>query len=154
MIRILLELDSSDEAIWTYFDSQHQYILSHMRKSHDQFAARANGEFAFAFIFLPLVRNLTRFSTALREKIPAEALEEKRLALDLQRSVLSLSGKDPDRILGERKLFIFVSRSLIILPLLHLSQKRAKDTKSGSRLSPSSRISRTSSFSLFPASGV
>lgn len=42
--RILLELDSSDEAIWTYFDSQHQYILSHTRKSHDQFVARANGQ--------------------------------------------------------------------------------------------------------------
>lgn len=32
---ILMELITSDEPVWTYFDAQHKYILEQMRDTYD-----------------------------------------------------------------------------------------------------------------------
>jgi exocyst complex component 2 len=45
-IRILLELGSSDEPIWTYFDSQYKHILEQMNVSYQSALANIRGECA------------------------------------------------------------------------------------------------------------
>ncbi len=42
-LRILMELDTSDESVWTYLDSQHQHILSSLRDAHHRLLERVKG---------------------------------------------------------------------------------------------------------------
>ena len=41
--RVLLEMQAVDDPIWTYFDSQHKYILSEMNKIHRSSVASIQG---------------------------------------------------------------------------------------------------------------
>ncbi|CED82783.1 Sec5 subunit of exocyst complex [Phaffia rhodozyma] len=83
-IEILLELDATDEPLWTYFDSQHNHVLGQLQNAHDEFAERVNS---------------LRTSTDQAFPKGEEALEKRR-ALNLQRCVLSLSlMKEPEKVL-------------------------------------------------------
>jgi len=42
-LRVLLELQAVDDPIWTYFDSQHKYILAEMNKTHRSSVASIQG---------------------------------------------------------------------------------------------------------------
>ena len=44
--RVLLELNTADDPVWVYFDSQHTYILNRMQESHEACLKTVNGEYA------------------------------------------------------------------------------------------------------------
>lgn len=50
--RILLELQGTDEPLWTYFDSQHKYIMAQMNKTSQNAKAIVRGEITFSHNFI------------------------------------------------------------------------------------------------------
>lgn len=42
--RILLELNTSDDPIWVYFDSQHDHILTRLKSTYEICTAKVNGK--------------------------------------------------------------------------------------------------------------
>jgi exocyst complex component 2 len=99
--RILLELSTSDEPVWAYFDGQHKYIMRQMRETYNSAISKIRCTFCFGSS-LPQDK-LTRRKAILdrpdTETPDADALNMK-LATQLRSSIAADDAKQVDSNTG------------------------------------------------------
>ncbi|EED84825.1 predicted protein [Postia placenta Mad-698-R] len=101
-IEILLELNPSDDPVWTYFDAQHQYILRHMREVYDAAVNSINGERS---VDMEWLCQLAHGAQATRERAQPEIrgpdILPRILSAQLQTCIAALEAKQADAILAQ-----------------------------------------------------
>ncbi|KAG8954915.1 hypothetical protein FRC04_010399 [Tulasnella sp. 424] len=78
-IEILLELDPSEEPIWTFLDGQHKHALDSLRTTHEKYTQRLNGK-------CPLQVRSKHNSTSVDQAAIAKDLETCIVALNEERT--------------------------------------------------------------------
>ncbi|KAH8101822.1 exocyst complex component Sec5-domain-containing protein [Cristinia sonorae] len=81
---ILMELTPNDEAVWTYFDAQHKYILSQMRETY-----------ANSLNTIKAVHDKSSPEITSPDSLPA------LLSMQLKTCVVALDSKQPDLIIAQ-----------------------------------------------------
>ncbi|KAG8892472.1 hypothetical protein FRB99_002694, partial [Tulasnella sp. 403] len=79
-IEILLEIDPSEEPIWTFLDSQHEHILDTLRSNHQRLLQHVN---------------------EVRANVNASKIDADTIAHELQDCIVSLSGKLSDQVISK-----------------------------------------------------
>lgn len=124
MTRILLDLQTGDDPIWTYFDSQHKHILSQMNKTYrasvSSIKCMCNTDIKGFYLIV---------TTAVIDKTTPETTGPGSLtitvAAQIQNAVLALESKQPDVIIGTPSSLV-TSTPLLTSPFRHVARSSAE----------------------------
>jgi len=99
--RLLLELNVPDEPVWTYFDSQHKFILKQMKESYDNSVSSIKSK---SFLCPPLSTCGIDLVLATLERTKGEIADSDdlnmKLASQLQSCLHAVDAKQSDNFIG------------------------------------------------------
>ncbi|KAG6916419.1 hypothetical protein DXG01_006823 [Tephrocybe rancida] len=142
-IEVLLDLQSGDDPLWTYFDSQHKHILDEMKKTHRSATAliqstieKTSVENEPGKLTLHLAGQLQTAVTALEAK-QAESIIARSSAERVWQSILDMIKSVSETMLSSLPNFCKISKNFMEgkyrkASLIHASQA----SSSGNRRSP------------------
>lgn len=102
--RILVELGSTDDSVWTYFDSQHKYIMNQMSQSYKTALATIRSTHPPVSIFLVQSSTVYSWSSGAKESHSVGSSTSDDigglLAQQLQTCFVALEAKQSDTVIG------------------------------------------------------
>lgn len=108
--RILLELDTSDDPVWTYFDSQHKHIMDSMKRTFRITSDAVQSEHLRCHVDILVLMRDECSAKKDRVELAMSGSEASKLLLagQLQTCVAALKSNQPDSVIGEHSCLTFL----------------------------------------------